>query len=178
MNQVQESPWSDGHLYPADLPDLLRLQLYNTERASVHNPNEVVSIFQIDGTLLLQKMGGPRSVSVNRAERLLLVGAVVTHNHPLVATPSIDDFLMAFDYRVLEMRAVDPHWIYRLRSREGWPIYKRAFLIPLLAPNLAIARLLGIADVQERNHEAWTRTAGALGLDYRRIHWVPPAPPV
>jgi hypothetical protein len=95
-----------------------------------------------------------------------------------VATPSIDDYLMAFDYQVFEMRAVDSQWIYRLRSQEGWPVYKKAFLVPILAPNLLIARLSGIADVQERNHEAWTKTAAALGLDYRRVHWPAPVTPV
>ena len=178
VNQAADLKWNDGELYPADLPEPLRFQLYNTERVTVHLANEVVSVFDTNGTRLLQKEGGPKAVSLTRAERSGLVGTVVTHNHPSVATPSIDDFLMAFDCRVLEMRAIDSQWIYRLRSPEGWPVYKRAFLVPILAPNLVLARFGGIRDVQEINHKAWSTTAAALGLEYRRLPWSPPVVPI
>jgi len=161
-----------------DLPESLRFQLFTTERATVHCANEVVSVFSQNGTRLLEKEGGPKAVSLTKAEQHKLACAVVTHNHTAVATPSIDDFLMAFDCHVVELRAVDSKWIYRIRSLEGWPSYKRAFLIPLLAPNLVIARLAGVTDVQERNQAAWSVTAAALNIDYRRVPWSPPVPPL
>jgi hypothetical protein len=174
MDPNLAAPWDDTNLYPIDLSETLRRNLYRQERATVGLSHEVLHAYQADGTLIFRKDGGPKSVALTLQERASAAQSVWTHNHPKVSTFSVDDVERAFECKLAELRAVDTKWVYRLRDPTGWPAQKWAPLLLALGLNAKAARARGVEDIQECNHEGWIAATTSLGMFYTRTKWSPP----
>lgn len=74
-----------------------------------------------DGTELLRKVGDANSVAFSAEELALLKDSVVTHNHPVVTSFSIEDVALLIRFDLAELRAVDVQWTYVL-ARVGSPL--------------------------------------------------------
>jgi hypothetical protein len=164
----------DSYLYPTDFSEALAWRLYLQERETVHQPYEVLYAYRPNGQMVFRKHGHAKAISLALADIDLARESVLTHNHPEVSTFSVDDLDRAYECRLLELRAVDRRWIYRLRDPGGWYIEKRRPLLLALGRGAMEARIGGMKDKQECNHAGWLAAADAVGMTYSRNAWTAP----
>jgi hypothetical protein len=142
---------------------------------------ESLYAFDASGNMVLSKTGGQRDIELSLLEVARLRDTVLTHNHPRGTSFSGDDVQVATVADLVEIRVVTRQWRFSLRRpAAGWdlaffrrsldPAYRRHleevvhdFLIALIDGTMSEAE----ADTLYA-HEAWTRVAMELGLEYRR----------
>lgn len=86
---------------------------------------EKSAIFDNEGNLILEKSGGTNNVIFTKEESQAIKengNAILTHNHPFVASFSNGDIVFAADHNLQEIRVVDEKYAYSLlRPSSGWP---------------------------------------------------------
>jgi hypothetical protein len=167
-------PWDPGDQFPGDFTEALRKTLWNQEGALAYRPYETLFAYGENGELLFRKNGDAGSVTLNELEMAVARASVWTHNHPTGNTFSPNDVRVAFVCQVRELRAVDQHWVYRLRDPDNWTAEKWAMieggLWEKIIKAVAADESVATADLV---HEVWRRIFAELGMSYWRVGWAP-----
>lgn len=135
-----------------------------------------------NGKVLTYAEGERESVRIPPGQGHLLNGAIVTHNHPGVASFSPNDLGVAMSHHVREIRAVDDVYEYSLKpGRVAWdrdyfeqvalPEYERieAVVIGKLNDALSAGHIDEQTYFNSRDHLIMRKLSRAVGLKYRRI---------
>lgn len=139
---------------------------------------ETAGFFAVDGSLFFQKQGQPDQVSVPVAILNACSGATFTHNHPGGAPPSLEDVLIAAEYRLGELRAVTSTLRFYLQPHRmsGWPTPGEIERLYWSNEGAAIKQVSaevvsGNLDLRyfgfEVRHRLWQKISKASGLVYQ-----------
>lgn len=143
-------------------------------------PVEHTAVLDAAGNILLRKSGDAYQVGFTVEELAQLKDAIVTHNHPGVASFSISDIGLMIQYDVAEMRAVDAAYIYSAaRPAEGWTAQDKEALMQVIHDTEAavvgefmdkfVRGEISEAQIEaELYHELWQRVSAATKLAYDR----------
>lgn len=158
-----------------------RRSVMAAEREIANSPVEVTAVFDQAGNPVMRKSGDAMSVGFTREEQALLRNAVVTHNHPVVSSFSVDDIRLMLRHGVQEMRAIDAKYVYRM-ARPGGRLSQDQVGALIEQANEAESEVWGrwldlllageIAEERfaaEVYHEVWLRFAAEGPLDYTRV---------
>jgi len=146
--------------------------------ASVRNDCvENGAFFRHDGAVILQKVGLSDRIPFSLSELNQATGSLFSHNHPDGLSFSAQDVQLAIAYRLVELRAVSPHWRHIMRPIASWP--SPAAIIAAIRAETHRAHAdvrammqsgqLSSRDCQwELQHQVWARISRSLKFEYRR----------
>jgi hypothetical protein len=182
------------HSNPEDVPGIASQPEGSREREireteyyeMAHLKQERGIIYDHDGSVLVDKMGGDRSIELERDD---LKDRTFTHNHPRGTGPSPADVLnVAVDANAKEVRLTSrvptsdgssKTYLHRFqRPVEGWPPQSEVAAKMRNHEIRVRKRLAKMTDREEittdeaarmKWHEVWKRVAGDLDIGYIRI---------
>ena len=146
--------------------------------ASVRNDCvENGAFFRLDGTVILQKVGLSDRIPFSLSELNQAAGSLFSHNHPDGLSFSRQDVQIAIAHRLVELRAVSPHWRHIMRPIVSWP--SLAGIVAAIRAETHRARSdvhvmmqsghLSSRDCQwELQHQIWARVSRSLKFEYCR----------
>lgn len=130
------------------------------------------------GNILLSKEGTADRVAFTPDEMRLFKGAVLTHNHPVETSLSLQDVRLAVRTDLSEIRAVTETYVYSIKpGTQGWPADKDLVDVYTLT-EMQVYQEFWEAIRQQRmtkseasalhHHTIWERAAPLLDMIYRR----------
>lgn len=136
-------------------------------------------LFDDDGSILIIQQGKSDEVSFSYQELSLFKQRTFTHNHPMGTSFSLQDIIMAIDWKLAEIRVVTPLFRYSLKPKYGkdWcnkSTVKHYFeLLEQQADNV-ISDYIRMDIINpfhandEKHHYIISQLSSILDLDYRR----------
>ena len=91
------------------------------EASIAGHKNEYGILYDSQGKRILKKRGEKDRIVYTDEETALMLGGVLTHNHPSGATFSVDDIDMMGRTGVTELRAIGRDGVYVIRQPAEWP---------------------------------------------------------
>ncbi len=135
--------------------------------------HEVAYIISPDGTVIARREGAPGYVDLTSE---LMRGCIVTHNHPLGTSLSVEDVRTLIGTHAAEMRVVTDRYTHSLRLPPDaeWEdvellvedIQRR--LMDEFLVEIRMGHLGGEEAEREYFHRVWSEVAEIRGWDYRR----------
>jgi hypothetical protein len=158
------------------------IDVYDVPESIIEKENEIVGsdkeravVFDQDGNVILDKIGGKGRVELSDAEVLLLEGNIFTHNHEGGSTFGSADFDVAVGGKVRQMRAITATHIHVLEpagSEATRADAKYSYSKNLRAARLSVAQMVVAGEIDEADVETAVLTetcklvAVALGMNY------------
>lgn len=149
------------------------------ENRLIRGKKETAIVYGPDGSTLLVKKGGERSVRFTAREVGMMRGGILTHNHPEDTTFSPADINMLRGSGLAEIRAVTSGGVYRLKQPTRWDSAfntrtkieaEYAKLEELIEPKVWARCESGEITLAEYNqiyqHQILLQLAEQFGLDY------------
>ena len=145
----------------AGMNDRARAKVAAHEAEIAKLPHERCLVFDDNGEVILTEDGDVAHVDLNSEQQRLLRGRVVTHNHPLGVTFSLQDMVTACTYQIGELRVITNENTFSIRNGS----HK---LDPRNLDNVvkAIQRLRPKVLSRKNLHEAMKTVAKENGLHY------------
>ena len=157
------------------------------EDGIVGSPVEIGVAFDKDGNELFRVQGTEDSVSFSPDQVRMMVGQVLTHNHPTGSSFSPSDVLVAQQAGLKEIRAVGKDYVYKISGPGGR--WKQEYTSQSTGTTASLATHIeniagrvydelvatvyaGAMSASEANsvhhHTLWTRVSEDIGLQYGR----------
>lgn len=137
---------------------------------------ETAYVFDKNGKELINKDGGEDYVNFTKEEVLLFKDAILTHNHPMDKSFSIEDVQMLMRYDLAEIRAVGIKNTHVLSTTGGWitKLSQQTIeeiengVLRDLGKRVTFGELTKIEAMALHHHELWSRIASKYGWTYTR----------
>lgn len=129
-----------------------------------------------DGRILLCRTGWRNRVGFSAGELASMRGATFSHNHPGGSAFSLEDMLLATEYELLELRAVDSRFrhIANALPQINEKIWRRAYHLQMqkIRPPVEQAVRMGHLHPADANaetlHLVWFKLSNQFGFQYTR----------
>ncbi len=170
------------------------------EKLIVNNKKEVGIVVDSKGNEVFRRVGETNKVTFSEKDLKRLKGKTLTHNHPPVnmwngiivedvPLTGQDGFMMV-ENGIFEIRAVNSHHTYSIRSKRGKILDAKAIsttwnrqldieqgkAAKQIAKQIRAGKMTETQGIErlslsqtESMHRAWKTTANSAGLDYKRI---------
>jgi len=165
---------------PSKTPDTstpARQAAVNFENSIRANPVETGAFFNANGIVITQKSGTIDRIEFDPYELVGTTRSLFTHNHPSGKSFSVQDFEMAIDGDLIEMRVVTTYCRYIVKPKGAWPTFSKieqavqqhapAVLQQVSALVQSCQLANGDLD-KELQHRTWILVSNDLNFHYER----------
>lgn len=159
-----------------DISTPARARAVELENEIRHESLETGAFIAWDGRILLRKTGLANRIGFLASELDSMHGTTFSHNHPGGSAFSIDDILLASEFDLLEVRAVDSRFrhIANTLPKLSEKLLSRAYdlqmnkIHPIVGQAVRMGQLHPADANAERLHLVWSKLALHFGFQYRR----------